>query len=80
MHVSTAIRYCLDGLVTEDGSGRRRGILGSSVAIACEYDGFRLLSIAEATDVALGRIAHVRLAASHHPVHSQNPDDLPPWP
>lgn len=74
MHVATSIRYRFQGFVTND-----QGILARATELAERFDGFQVLSVSDATDLAKSSTNTVRTRAAL-PLHSQDPNGLPDWP
>ena len=73
MHVATAIRYSGTGFITEDS-----GILKAAARIASEFNGFIVLSIAEATERSFEVVRRVRRGAEKMGI--PEPTSLPDWP
>jgi len=73
MHVATAIRYSGTGFVTED-----RGILEAAARIASAFNGFIVLSIADATERSFAEVRRVRHGAEL--MGRPEPKSLPDWP
>lgn len=55
MHVATSVRYALDGFVTND-----QRVLGRADELAAAFSGFRVMSVAVATETAYAAVEHVR--------------------
>jgi hypothetical protein len=73
MHVATAIRYSGTGFITEDS-----GILRAAARIASEFNGFIVLSIADATERSFEEVRRVRRGAEV--MGMPEPTSLPDWP
>jgi len=73
MHVDNAIKYAATGLVTED-----KDLLKADERVRMAFDGFRIVNIAEATRLCVGRARAVRSAAQVH--GRPAPATIPDWP
>jgi hypothetical protein len=73
MHVDMGIRYSGTGFITVD-----TGILEAAPRIASEFNGFTLLSIADATDRSFEGVRRVRHGAEL--MVKPAPTSLPDWP
>ncbi len=73
IHVATAIRYGVDGFVTND-----PGILARADDIRDAFPQFIIRSVADAEDKAMKRIAVVRRRATL--MGRPRPEELPSWP
>jgi len=73
MHVATAIRYLGTGFITEDSK-----ILKAAARIGREFNGFIVLSIADATERSFEEVRRVRSGAEI--MGRPEPTSLPDWP
>ena len=72
--VQTTIRYCKDGLVTND-----RGILNGAARVREQFGNFHAYSIYEATAIANSKIQRVRILRASQSTRIWT-DELPDWP